>query len=163
MSCGCSHVQGSLLLWSASKAPAVPSLSTIKSHKIDALAVNKNQSLKNRAEKNCSPADVYSTCVDDYLLDSGISFHQLLLALFLPPKVQHKLDVISKIITSVWTETDGVIQLQPQKFHIWCAELLDCGAWAHHCPHSAVSKGWTHLYLLKELTQFKTDTEMEFS
>lgn len=89
--------------------------------------------------------------------------HQLLPALLLPPKVQHKIDVISKMVTSVWTETDQVIQLQPQKFHVWHAELLDCSARACHCPHPAVSKGWTHLYLLKELAQFKTDTEMEFS
>lgn len=43
---------------------------------------------------------------------------------------------------------------------LWCIQL---GKLANHRLHAAVSKGWTHLYLLKELTKFKTDTEMEFS
>lgn len=44
--------------------------------KPDISGVNKNPRLKNRAENNCSAADVCNNCADDNLLDSVV--HHLL-------------------------------------------------------------------------------------
>lgn len=47
------------------------------------------------------------------------------------------------------------------------AELSDCSAFhsgklASQHLYGAACKAWSHLYLLKELTKFKTDREMEY-
>lgn len=53
--------------WPASKIPTSCSPSTIND-KINISAVNKNQSLENRAANNCSPADI---CNNRYTVKSG--------------------------------------------------------------------------------------------